>query len=930
MKYTPYEFKKSDVYEFSRFVGIQTRERGDELHFNTCPYCRGGQKRDKMTFSVNLNTGAFKCLRSSCGVSGNMIKLSQDFGFSLGNEVDNYFKPQPTKKKFKKPDKPIEPKHPAIQYLASRGISEETAKKYEITTQTDKDNILVFPFYADNGDLMFIKYRKTDFDKDKDKNKEWCQPNGTPILFGMNHCNFENKTLIITEGQCFDGKAEVLTPEGWIRLEEYGGQNVLQVDQNMNGSFVRPKQYIVKRHIGKMVKVEIGGNYETYTTDDHNLVFIDNKKRVLKKQAIEKISTAYHVPTAINFNSLEHKQWTNDMFALYIAVSADGTIDFRKNTYYNKAKSERYVRIAIPLQRKIDRLREILNNLRIEFTDNKDCRGYQSICFHCPEWLKSKFLPYWFATETTIEQKKFIIEEMVKWDGNKVKGRNQYEYTSVLKHNADVIQLVATMCGYMSTIMSKQSGGNGDFIKGYCYKVSILLGKHNVSTQQFEKHKIVTEVDQRVYCVTVDTGMILVRQNNKISVSGNCDSLSVSTCGIENAVSVPTGAKGFTWVPNCWDFVNKFDSIIVFGDYEKGKISLLDEIKIRFRRKRIKHVREEDYKDCKDANDILRKYGKNQIKVCIENAVDVPINHVIEVADVQDVNAYEIEKLKTGFNELDQILCGGLPFGGLTIVTGKSGLGKSTMASQILLSAIENNHKVFAYSGELPNHNFKAWLTYQAAGAEHIITYDTKWGGKGYNVSDTNKKLISDWFRSKIYIYDDSDIEDDELIDLVKIVEDVIIRLGCDVILIDNLMTALDLARLDGDKYEKQSQFVKQLARIAKNLNVLIILVAHMRKNTFGNNGNDEVGGSSDVTNLASITLMIDKGKDEDDGIRLLKCWKNRLFGNINTSGWRIDYDEKSKRLYGVHDDVNRRYGWEKFDKDGFIQLSDDDDTPFT
>ena len=78
--------------------------------------------------------------------------------------------PKKKVKKYKKPEKPIEPKEPAIKYLLSRGISEATAKKYEITTQTDKDNILVFPFYADNGDLMFVKYRKTDFDKTKDKN----------------------------------------------------------------------------------------------------------------------------------------------------------------------------------------------------------------------------------------------------------------------------------------------------------------------------------------------------------------------------------------------------------------------------------------------------------------------------------------------------------------------------------------------------------------------------------------------------------------------------------------------------------------------------------------------------------------------------------------------------------------------------------------
>lgn len=927
MKYLPYEFKREDAYGFANSVQIQTKERGDELNFAYCPYCRGGSKKDKNTFSINLGNGAFKCLRSSCGVSGNMVKLSQDFGYSLGNVIDNYFAPKKKAKKYKKPEKPIEPKEPAIKYLLSRGISEATAKKYEITTQTGKDNILVFPFYADNGDLMFVKYRKTDFDKTKDKNKEWCEKDGTPILFGMKQCNPDNKTLIITEGQCFDGKAEILTPDGWVRFEEYAGQDVLQVDENMRGSFVRPKRYIVKRHIGKMVKVEIGGNYETYTTDDHNLVFVDNKNRVVKKQAIEKISTAYHIPTAINFDSMKHKEWTNDMFALYIAISADGTIDYRKGTGNNKPKTERYVRIAVALQRKAIRLRNILKNLNIEFSDNEDSRGYHSICFHCPDWLKSKFLPYWFATKTTVEQKKFIVEEIVEWDGNRVNNRSQYEYTSIIKHNADVVQLIASMCGYMATIMSKQNGGNGNYVKSYCYKVSILLNKHNVSTQQFESHKIISDVDQRVYCVTVDTGMIIVRQNNKISVTGNCDSLSVADCGFENALSVPTGAKGFTWVSYCWDFVNKFDEIIVFGDYENGHISLLDEIKSRFRRLKIKHVREEDYKDCKDANDILRKYGKDQIKACIENAVTLPINHVVDLADVKDINPFDIEKLPTGFKDIDSLLYGGLPFGGLTIVTGKSGLGKSTIASGILLNAIDGGHRVFAYSGELPNHNFKSWMTFQAAGSDRVFAYETKWGDKGYNISDANKKMISEWFREKIFIFDETDIEEDELVDLVKIVEDVIVKNACDVILIDNLMTALDVTQYSGsDKYEKQSNFVRAISRIARTYNVLIILVAHMRKNNFGNNGNDEVGGSSDVTNLASVTLMVDVDKD-DPNTRLFKCWKNRLFGKVNQTGIIVEYDEKSKRIYGINDNKDKRFGWDNISPEGFKVA---DDNPFT
>lgn len=42
-----YEFKKEDAYEFARVSRIQTKQRGDELQFLSCPYCRGGKNGDK-------------------------------------------------------------------------------------------------------------------------------------------------------------------------------------------------------------------------------------------------------------------------------------------------------------------------------------------------------------------------------------------------------------------------------------------------------------------------------------------------------------------------------------------------------------------------------------------------------------------------------------------------------------------------------------------------------------------------------------------------------------------------------------------------------------------------------------------------------------------------------------------------------------------
>lgn len=394
-----------------------------------------------------------------------------------------------------------------------------------------------------------------------------------------------------------------------------------------------------------------------------------------------------------------------------------------------------------------------------------------------------------------------------------------------------------------------------------------------------------------------------------IITEGQIDSLSVVAAGFDRVVSVPLGCNGFTWVPYCWNWMQQYKKLIVFGDYEHDRITLLEDMQHYFNGT-VLHVRPEDYKDCKDANEILQKYGPDQIRICIENAKPAVSKDFVKLSEIRPKPISEMEYFSTGIKTLDRTL-GGFYFGQLVILTGDRGEGKSTLSNQLALQAVQNQVRTLIYSGELPNGSLRDWIDTQAAGPLSIRTLTNRFGEKYYKLKDGIGDKVAEWYSDYLWIYQNQFLEDpdhEEEKTVVDLITDAA-KEGFRFIIIDNLMTAMDDdARVD--LYRAQTQFVKKLVRLAKAKDILIMLIAHQRKSLGTARTADDVAGSANITNLADVVMTFGKAKTQGaTWPRELTVQKNRLTGKLGNP-IPIWYDEASRRINDVQE-FEWSFGWE-------------------
>lgn len=405
-------------------------------------------------------------------------------------------------------------------------------------------------------------------------------------------------------------------------------------------------------------------------------------------------------------------------------------------------------------------------------------------------------------------------------------------------------------------------------------------------------------------------GMDAVSFNKPLIITeGEIDALSLYEAGVHNVVSVPCGCNNMDWIPNCWDWLEHFQQIILFGDSDQPGLEMMSTLMKRLGEDRCMLPGEypelvlngTDYnRPCKDANEILYAYGEEALKSIVDSCEPAPIKGMLNLASVPFIDPSSVPRIYTRIPAVDAAI-GGLGEGGLTIISGKRGEGKSTISGEFLLNAIDQGHSVAAYSGELSAYKFLEWILAQACESKYITVHTDPRSGKRYTaVPNEIQQRIKSWIDGKFFLFDNAYINETSLIDSIISVFSVCAkRFGCKLFLVDNLMMLTSGVE---EEIKMQAKIVAALKTFATKFKVHVILVSHPRKTQPGQKfTNDDVAGNSAITNLADLVISIEKPD--------IRITKNREFGE--TPYIECGFDPANRRIFQKSTGDRTVYGWD-------------------
>ena len=121
---------------------------------------------------------------------------------------------------------------------------------------------------------------------------------------------------------------------------------------------------------------------------------------------------------------------------------------------------------------------------------------------------------------------------------------------------------------------------------------------------------------------------------------------------------MPCGCSSLDWIDTCWDWLDKFQTVILFGDNDEPGRKMVREVVRRLDEARCMVVDEypakPDGTPCKDANEILYYHGAEAVRAALNNAQPVPVKGIIQLADVTPYDPTTVPRIRTMIPALDE------------------------------------------------------------------------------------------------------------------------------------------------------------------------------------------------------------------------------------------------------------------------------------
>lgn len=362
-------------------------------------------------------------------------------------------------------------------------------------------------------------------------------------------------------------RTELLTPNGWVSLGSVRiGMKVAQYDTEKDSITFAPVLDVVEPREELVLK-----NRYLEATADHRMWLKPNSKNspnfreVLWGDALNG-KKQYVIKTA-GYLETDGIDLTDNELRLLVWIQADGHYMIEKRK--EKGQGIYGIEFHVSKERKISRILELFDSMDIPYNLNSckngsvHIRTYEKSLYHWAEtWLTNKVFNY---NLIWMNQHQFEVfwEELVQADGS-IEGQL---YTSSIDHNNDVVQAICALHGKRSSKISMGKGGENTVLTAI---TNHTVGIGN-STLPIKKRNTM------VSCVTVPSGFILVRNNSRTFIVGNCPGVIGwnKDSGSDQAWEVfheSIGGSPISWYRVRFSWEKPETQIGAYLDLEKAKI----------------------------------------------------------------------------------------------------------------------------------------------------------------------------------------------------------------------------------------------------------------------------------------------------------------------------------------------------------------------